>query len=40
MVGVSSIGVVADGEIEFFARELLGKYGADDEEDLLHVTCI
>lgn len=30
VVGMSSIGVVADGEVELFACELLGKCGADD----------
>lgn len=40
MIRMSSVGMVADGEIELFARELLGKGGANEEEDFLHVTCI
>lgn len=33
---VTGDGVITDGEIELFARELLGKGGADEEEDALH----
>lgn len=40
VVWVSSVGMVTDGEIELFARELLRKGGANEEENLLHVTCI
>lgn len=36
MVGMGGVGMVADGEIELFARELLWKGGANEEEDLVH----
>ena len=40
MVWMGRVGMVTDGEVEFFARELLGKGSANEEENLLHVTCI
>ena len=40
MIWMGRVGMVTDGEVEFFARELLGKGGANEEENLLHVTCI
>ena len=33
------VGMVTDGDIELFARELLGKGGANEEEDFLHIIC-
>ena len=40
MIWMGRVGMVTDGEVEFFARELLGKGSANEEENLLHVTCI
>lgn len=37
---MSGIGLVTDSEVEFFAREHLWECGANEEEDLLHVTYI
>lgn len=40
VIWVSSIAMNSDNEVELFVRELLGKGGAYDEKNLLHIRLL